>query len=172
MKNMPVALFSNRAKAEDVQRRLSQAGFSPTINDGPGLTKLWFVSNHSGDVRVEVPPDQYNRAEQFLVDLIDSEGRIEGAIRCPECGSLRVDYPQYARHSFLTNLAGGLLAGLHLIEKDYYCEDCHFTWPKEGFRARRNCPHSAPFYFIEGVEQTNLGAARNHDVVDQHRKAA
>jgi hypothetical protein len=67
-----------------------------------------------------------------------------------------VEYPQYARHSLLTNLAMGLLAEVGLVEKDYYCEDCHYTWPKQGMRARRNRSHTAPYYFIEGVEQTTL----------------
>ncbi|HZR21869.1 MAG TPA: hypothetical protein VFE51_31595 [Verrucomicrobiae bacterium] len=155
---MPVALFSNPAKAQPVRDRLAQAGFAATINEGPPLSKLWFVSDRAAGIRVEVPADQYNRAEQFLLDWDGAEGALGSAIRCPECGSLRVDYPQYARHSLLTNLAMGLLAQLRVIEKDFYCEDCHFTWPKQGLKPRRTNPHSAPFYFIEGVEQTRSGA--------------
>ena len=172
MNTMPVALFSDRAKAQPVQQRLAQAGFNATINEGPGLTKLWFVSNQTADVRVEVPADQFNRAEQFLLDWDAAEGALNQAIRCPECRSLRVDYPQYARHSLLTNLAMGTLATLRFIERDYYCEDCHFTWPKEGFRASRSRPHSAPYYFIEGVEQTQLGSKTEPSSQPEERKAA
>jgi hypothetical protein len=130
MNTTPVALFSKRINAEPVHRRLVQAGFSATLNEGPRLTKLWLVSNNTADVRVEVPADQFNRAEQLLLDWDSVGPELRQAIRCPECGSLQVDYPQYARHSLLTNLAMGLLAQLHLIERDYYCEECHFTWPK------------------------------------------
>jgi hypothetical protein len=177
---MPVALFSDRLKAEPVRRRLAQAGFTATFNDGPRLAKLWFVSDKSAETRVEVPAAEFNRAEQFLLDWDTAEGALRQAIRCPECGAFRVDYPQYARHSLLTNLAMGILAQLRLIERDYYCEDCHFTWPKEGFRARRARPHSAPFYFIEGVEQTGVsrlfaskgpGPAQAHEP-EPHQEAA
>src|SRR5947199_333636 len=119
MKNMPVALFSNRAKAKPIQQRLVQAGFHAEINEKPGLAMLWFIEK-TGPVRVEVPPEEYNRAEQLLVDADKSDGALAQAIHCPECGSLRVDYPQYARHSFLTNVAAGILAQLRLIEKEYY----------------------------------------------------
>jgi hypothetical protein len=48
----------------------------------------------------------------------------------------------------------GVVAKVGLMDKEYYCEDCHFTWPKEGTRPRRHRPNMAPYYFIEGVEQT------------------
>jgi len=91
-----------------------------------------------------------------------AEGALGQAIRCPECQSLRVDYPQYARHSLLTNLALGFLGQLGLVEKDYYCENCHFTWPKDGTRPRSDRAHQAPFYFIEGVEKTTQADRRAH----------
>ena len=171
--NMPVALFSDRAKAQPVLQRLTQAGFTPNLNEGQGLPKLWSLSRRSAGVRLEVPSAQYNRAEQCLLDWDATERILAQAIRCPECGSCRVDFPQYARHSVLTNLALGMLASLRLVEKDYYCEDCHFTWPKEGFRARRNPPNSAPYYFIEGVAQSD--GSDNSGVnsgPQQERKAA
>ena len=43
---------------------------------------------------------------------------------------MRVDFPQFTEKSFITNLAIGLVAGLGLVEKDYYCEHCHCMWPK------------------------------------------
>jgi hypothetical protein len=55
---------------------------------------------------------------------------LNAAIRCPECKSLLVDYPQVTRKFFFTNLAIGLFAELGLVEKDYYCEACHYMWPK------------------------------------------
>lgn len=171
MNALPIILFSNRSSAEPVHRRLAQEGFTPSINEGPRLTKLWFVSGHSADVRIEVPQDQYNRAEQFLIDLDQRESWLNAAIRCPECGSFRVDFPQYARHSLLTNLAMGILAKIGLVERDYYCEDCHFTWPRAGYRASRARPNSAPYYFLEGVEQTRLMSPRQ-DAAEDQREAA
>lgn len=154
MSTIPVALFGSRAKAGPVKERLTQAGVAAELNDEPGLEKLWFVSKEAAGVRLEVPAIQIERTEQLLRHWDATEGLLREAVRCPECGSLQVKYPQYARHSLLTNLILGLAAELGVVEKHYYCEDCHFTWPKEGSRPRRKRPHAAPYYFIEGVEQT------------------
>jgi hypothetical protein len=168
---MRVALFSSRANAEAVRQRLAQAGIPAAIKDSLGLKKLWFVSRPQAGVRIEVPAEQFERAEQFLLDWDAAEGALRQAIRCPECKSLRVEYPQFAQHSLLTNLAMGLVAKVGLIETHYYCEDCHFTWPREGARPRRNRPHMAPYYFIEGVEQTSLNQPAGEQK-DSDRKAA
>ena len=154
MNRIPVALFSNRAKAEPIQQRLFQAGVAAEIHDELRLEKLWFVPKRGAGSRLEVPAGQFERAEQLLLDWDAAEGTMREAIRCPECKSLRVDYPQFTRNSLLTNLALGLMTEVGLVEKHYYCQDCHYTWPKEGTQPRRNRPNMAPYYFMEGVEQT------------------
>jgi len=156
MNRIPVALFNDRAKAEPIQRRLSQAGITAEIHDELRLEKLWFVAKLDCGVRLEVPAGQFERAEQMLIDWDTNEGALCDAIHCPECGSLRVAYPQFTRKSLLTNLAMGVVANVGLMDKEYYCEDCHFTWPKEGTRPRPHRPNMAPYYFIEGVEQAGL----------------
>ena len=75
----------------------------------------------------------------------------------PACGSRSYVWI-WAHHSLLTNLAMGLSAEVGLIERDYYCQQCHFTWPKEGPGPRRVRQHLAPHYFIEGIDE----AARAH----------
>jgi hypothetical protein len=154
MNTIPVALVSNREMAESIQRRLSEEGFAAIIREETLRQKLWFVSRQSAGVQVEVPPDQFEAAEKRLEYWAAAEGGVAGAIRCPECGSFRVEYPQYTPRSTLTNLAMGLAAEVGVVEKDYYCEACHYDWPKEGGKPRRERRHMAPFYFIEGIEQT------------------
>jgi len=171
METMPVALFSSREKADPIKNRLIQAGFDALIVEKSLLQKLWFVGKEECRVRLEVPSDQFERAEKLLQKWDAEEGVLLGIIRCAECKSLRVQYPQFARHSFLTNLMLGLAAAVGVCEKDYYCEVCHFTWPKEGMRPRRKQAHFAPYYFIEGIEQTTL-RPKVHDAVEQRSKAA
>lgn len=171
MNTRPVALYHDRSKASEIQQRLKAAGFQATLNDKPRLRVLWFVGSKSPDVRVEVPDSEFPRAENLLLELATQDGALNGAIRCPECGSLRVQYPQYAQNSLLTNLAMGFLAELRAIERDYYCEDCHFAWPRDGYRAPRR-PHSAPFYFIEGVERSGSGQAAKPDEAPESRREA
>jgi hypothetical protein len=136
MEWMPVALFSSRAAAEPIRSRLAHAGFDARLAESPSwLQRLWFVRKGEAGVRLEVPGNQFERAETLLIQWDAAEGLLRNAVRCPECKSLRVQYPQFARHSVLPNVFLGLAAAFGLIEKEYYCEDCHFTWPREGTRA-------------------------------------
>jgi hypothetical protein len=153
---MEVALFPNLATAEPIKERLVRSGIEAEVHEGLRLEKLWFVPSHGAGARLEVPAESFEVAEQRLLDWDAAEGALRNAIRCPECRSLRVDYPQFTRKSLLTNLALGLSARLGLVEKAYYCHDCHYTWPKEGASPRRSRPNMAPHYFIDGVEQTTL----------------
>src|SRR5437763_3461106 len=143
MNTIPVALFRNRSDAEPLQRRLSEAGIHAGVHDS-ALMK---------GARLDVPADRFERAYQLLLEWDAAEGALRGAIRCPECRSLRVDYPQYSHKSALPNLLVGFLANIGAVDKEFYCQDCHFTWPKEGTKPSRTRPHMAPYYFIEGVEQ-------------------
>jgi hypothetical protein len=158
MNRMPVALFSNRTKAEEIQKRLVESGIPAEVHDELRLEKLWFVSKPATGVRVEVPAPLFERAYQRLLDWDTANAALSNAIRCPECKSLRVDYPQFTRKFLIPNLAMGLLAAVGALEKEFYCEDCHFTWPKEGTKPSAVRPHMAPYYFIDGVEQTTLQA--------------
>jgi hypothetical protein len=155
MRTVPVALFSERAMAEPLQQRLSQAGIAAEIHDIHWQHRLWFIPKKSaGTYYLEVPRDQFERAELLLRAWHATENALHAAIRCPECKSLRIDYPQVAHHSLLTNVAMGLTAEVGLVERDYYCQHCHYTWPKEGSETRRVRQHMAPHYFIEGIDET------------------
>jgi hypothetical protein len=129
MNRIRVALFNNRAAAEPVREHLLQAGVSAEINNGSWLARLWFVSKLRAGVRIDVPAQQVETTEKLLLAW-NTTGDLFTAIQCPDCGSLRVDFPQFTEKSFITNVAIGLLAGLGLVQKGYYCEHCHFMWPK------------------------------------------
>jgi hypothetical protein len=154
MNRIPVALFKNRSVAEPIQTRLAEAGVAAEIHDDPHFERLWFVSRPKAPVRLEVPANQFEHGEQLLVDWDAKDGALHDAIHCPECQSLLVEYPQMTRRSVLTNVAMGLAAEFGLIEKQYYCRECQFTWPREGTVLRPHRPHMAPYYFIEGVGRT------------------
>ena len=152
MNRIPVALFISRDHALPIQQRLVQAGIVAEIHEELGLQRLWFVSRQAAGARLEVLASQVESADKLLAawDGAD-DGALAKAIRCPECRSLRVDYPQFAHNSVMTNVAAGIVAELGLVEKDYYCEHCHYTWPKKQSAPIRTRPHLAPYYFIENV---------------------
>ena len=170
MNRIQVALFSNREKAEPLRSRLVQAGMQAEVHEELRLEKLWYVPKQSAGARLEVPAEQFERAYQLLLDWDTAEAALREAIRCPECKSLRVDYPQFTRKSFIPNLMMGLASQVGLVEREFYCEDCHFTWPKEGTRPRLNREHMAPYYFIDGVEQSTLSTSGQ--VGEPHKRAA
>ena len=153
MNRIPVALFGSRSAAEPIQKRLAVDGIQAELHDELLLEKLWFESKPSV-VRVEVSAGQFEQAYGLLMQWDAAEGLLHDAIRCPECKSLRVEYPQCTHKSVLPNLVVGLLATIGRVNHSFYCQECHFTWPGEGARIAPLRPHSAPNYFIEGVEQT------------------
>jgi len=156
MNRIPVATFGSRSTAEPLQRRLLEAGIPAEIHDELKLEKLWFASKDRSGARLEVPAEQFERAYQLLLDWDAADGALREAVRCPECKSLRVQYPQFTRRSLIPNLVVGTLAAIGQIEKQYYCDDCHFTWPKQGTKPSALRPNMAPYYFIDGVEQSSL----------------
>jgi hypothetical protein len=151
MNTISIALFNRRSDAEQYQKRLSEAGFAPELHECPGI--------HGA--RLEVPAEQFEGAYHVLQDWDAAEGGLRGAVRCPECRSLRVEYPQYTHKSTLPNLLVGFLANIGAMPKEFYCQDCHFTWPKEGTKPSRSRPHMAPYYFIEGVPQPQPSETRH-----------
>lgn len=144
MNKISIALFGRRSDGEPFQRRLNDSGTRAELHD--------CASIHGA--RLDVPVDQFEQAYAQLQRWDAAEKGIPGAIRCPECHSFRVDYPQYTHKSALPNFLIGFLANIHVLPKEFYCYDCHFTWPREGAKPSRVRPHMAPYYFIEGVPQS------------------
>ena len=151
MNRIRLALFRDRSAADKLRDGLVKAGIRAEVHDDLQLERLWFVSKSAAGARLEVPFQQREQATMLLLEWDVSAGVLREAIRCPECGSLRVDYPQVTRKSLLTNLAIGLLAELRLVERQYYCEECHCMWPGPGARPPRQRAHLAPNYFVEDV---------------------
>lgn len=141
---MSIALFSRHSDAESYQRQLREAGIAAEVHGCTGIKDA---------ARIDAPADQFERAYQLMVDWDARDGGLSGIIRCPECRSLRVEYPQYSHKSIAPNLLVGFLANIGAMPKEFYCQDCHYTWPKEGTRPSKARPHMAPYYFIEGVPQ-------------------
>src|SRR6185437_5386355 len=161
MNKTSIALFSRRPDAETYQRRLAAAGITAELHDCTCV---------KGAARIEVPAEQFERAYGLMQTWDTVEYGIPGTIRCPECQSLRIEFPQYTHKSSLPNFLIGALANIGALPKEFYCYDCHFTWPREGTRPSRKRPHMAPYYFIDGIpreQQDQLEHARQ-----EHRHAA
>ena len=117
MSRIRVAFFDNRAEAEPICQRLVQAGIRAEIHPESGLAKLWFVSKRRSGVQLEVSAKDVERVRHLLAQWDAEYGCLKTAVRCPECGSMRIEYPQFTEKSFFTNLAIGLLAELRCVER-------------------------------------------------------
>jgi mono/diheme cytochrome c family protein len=54
----------------------------------------------------------------------------------------------------------GLLAEIHFLERNYYCEDCHFMWAKPTAKLPRVRRHLAPDFFLEDMDNSANGSSR------------
>jgi hypothetical protein len=123
-----VATFSESEKAELVRNRLERAGISASVGDESKLQKFLFLSKPLASQKVYVDDKDFERARQFLAEADATDHILNGEIRCLQCGSARVEYPQFTR-KFVTTTFVELFYLLRLIDKTFYCEDCHYTWP-------------------------------------------
>jgi len=160
METLTVAFFPSRAAAEPIKNRLVQAGIDARIVEWPWLQRLWFVPKREAGASVEVPREHFERAEKLLIEWDAAEGTLREAIHCPECGSLRVQYPPFARHSLLTNIMMGA-AGLGLVDKEFYCENCHLRGRRRGAGRAATTRTWRHITSSGGVEQTTLSSQQH-----------
>jgi hypothetical protein len=128
MKDMTIASFDEQDKADHLRERLKQAGIDCEVFDESKLQKYWFLSKPHAAVKLRVAVEEFDKARQLLNGLDAVEDALHDAVRCPQCGSSRLEYPQFTR-KFVTPTFVEIFCLLHLMEREFYCEDCQFTWP-------------------------------------------
>ncbi len=126
-----VATFNDWEKADALRLRFDAAGIPAQLFD-EGFTQRiwWFVSKPKAQMRVRVEKERSEEALALLGKWDEEEGILSDAVRCPECGSSRIEYPQFSRRAGLT-IFFGFLALLRMIPRQFYCRTCHFTWGAE-----------------------------------------
>jgi len=123
-----VASFNEAEPAEALKDRLCEAGLNAEVLDEASAQAIFFMSKHPrAHMRVRVRKEEYETALQ-LIRGWEKDGVLSQAVRCPQCGSSRVEYPQFSRRTS-ASMFFALLSAARLIPKEYYCEDCQFTWP-------------------------------------------
>jgi transposase-like protein len=125
-----VATFSDHDKAERAKNRLVKAGIAAEVVDESHLQRLWFGSKPLANQKVYVPEEDNNRALETLQQADAESNILCGEVRCPKCGSAKVEYPQFTRKFIMTTFVE-ILCFLGVIDKRFYCEACHYTWPNE-----------------------------------------
>jgi predicted Zn-ribbon and HTH transcriptional regulator len=130
MSKIDLATFNEREKAEQVRKRLDEAGIQAEIYDEGKLQRFWFMSKPLAEKKIMVEEDDYEKAKELMDGLDVKEDLLHHAVRCPKCTSSRVQYPQFTR-KFLTPTLVEIFCLLKVVDKEFYCEDCQYTWPRE-----------------------------------------
>src|ERR1700720_1921452 len=126
-----IATFHDPAKAKGLKDRFQQAGLKADIHNEGHLKQVAFMSKPQANMKVQVDDDDFEKAQGLMVEWEASDPDIAAAIiRCPQCGSSRIEYPQMTRKA-LTPALASILFALRIFPKEFYCEDCHFTWTNE-----------------------------------------
>jgi len=123
-----VATFNEAGPAEALKDRLDKAGLHAEVMDESSTQAIFFMSREPrAHMRVRVRKEEFETAKKLIRDW-EKDGVMSLAVRCPQCGSSRVEYPQFSRRT-AGSVFFALLSAAHLIPREYYCEDCQFTWP-------------------------------------------
>ncbi len=127
---MSIAAFDHLEPAEHLAARLREAGFHAEVQDESAAQKWQLYNMHPrAHLRVVVLEEDAVASTKQITAWDAADGALTGAARCPECGSLRVEYPQFSRRTLMGALPAALAAA-GVIERDFYCEACQFTWPE------------------------------------------
>jgi transposase-like protein len=126
-----VATFNERQPADQIVARLRESGLAAEVYDESHEQKWKLFNLHPrAHMRVRVHSAEEGRAHALLAEWHRDEPALAQAIQCPECGSSRIEFPQFSRRTLMGALPA-LVAATGVIAQEYYCEACHFTWPAE-----------------------------------------
>ncbi len=129
--NLTIATFNEKAPADALASRLREAGFSADVFDESAAQK-WLLLNLTprAHMRVRVQKEEAERALTTLKEWDAADGAMRDAVRCPQCKSSRIEYPQFSRRTLMSALpAAAAAAGI--IDRQFYCEACGYTWDAE-----------------------------------------
>ena len=128
---MTLVSFNDLASAEALAARLRAANIDADVRDDSGEQKWKLFNLHPrAHMQVVVPEQQHERASAQIQEWDRTDGALALAVICPECRSTRIEFPQFSRRTVLGALPA-VAAAAGLIEQNFYCEACHFTWPAE-----------------------------------------
>jgi predicted Zn-ribbon and HTH transcriptional regulator len=126
-----IATFDEPAKAKHLKKRLQDSGVKADIHNDGRLQAVATMSQPHANVKVQVDEEEFQTANKLMMEWEATDPDIGCAIRCPHCKSPRIEYPQLTR-KFMTPWLASVLFALRIFPKEFYCQDCHFTWGKGG----------------------------------------
>ena len=134
---IPIASFDHLPPAQTLIRELTTKGFDAgLLNETADQAMRFFTAAPRAQFRVTVPPESMVGALEAFAKLTPlpeaqaAECPLRQVIRCPDCGSTRVEYPQFSRNTIVGALPA-VAAAVGMVEPEFFCQACHFTWAPE-----------------------------------------
>ncbi|MEO6751015.1 MAG: hypothetical protein ABIP85_04485 [Chthoniobacteraceae bacterium] len=138
--HISIAAFDDEQSAKALAVRMSKEGVEAISSNDSAEQLLMFWNPHPrGEHHVLVPGQQLEAALQWLSRLDANDTVLLSAIRCPDCRSTQVEYPQFSRKTIVGSLPA-IGAALGIIERQFYCTACHFTWSPTKTPAKSGSP--------------------------------
>ncbi len=128
MNKVNVASFNELDEAQSVKERLEQAGIKAEVYDEANLQRFWFIAEPLAGKKVRVAERDFDKAKLTLDKLDTQEDTLHNAVRCPKCNSPRTEYPAATRKFIGPALIEIFCTTAHIMEKQFYCENCQHTW--------------------------------------------
>ncbi len=126
-----VATFNDLEHAQAVKAKLERAGIEAKIMDNKRFQRMVFLTKPLACDRVMVKVPDFQKAREYLVSTDAEERLLQHEVHCLKCGSPNIDYPQFGRNFIMPTIFGSLALLFRLIDKEFYCRDCHFAWPPQ-----------------------------------------
>ena len=123
-----VAIFENANDGQMLEMDLKNKGFETRTYVDKLLQYFLFLCPPHATIRVEVRANDFKDVTYLLDHEPATSPLLQRAIRCPSCGSLRVQYPQMTRRFLLPTLLLHLGIIFRFIAHQAYCESCHWLW--------------------------------------------
>ncbi len=125
-----IATYNEQAKAKRLRDRLKGSGVRADIMGEGALQRVAFMSKPQANVKVKVAEGDFEQAQSLMREWESTDPEIGSALRCPQCGSVEIEFPQMSR-KFLTPALASVLFALKIFPKQFYCQSCHHTWALE-----------------------------------------
>ncbi len=129
-----IASFDRLPPAENLVHSLHEKGIEAGLdNETTDQALRFFTGKPHAQYRVTVPEPMVDQALAELAKLPPlpveraHECPVTQVIRCPDCGSTQVEYPQFSRNTIVGALPS-IASSIGLIEKDFFCRICNYTW--------------------------------------------
>ena len=129
-----IASFDHLPPAQMLVRELEEKGIDASIHNETAEQALkFFTATPHAQFRVTVPVNDVQSALEAFSQVKPlpperaEECPLRQVIRCPDCGSTQVEFPQFSRKTIVGALPA-MAAAVGMVEPEFFCQVCHFTW--------------------------------------------